>query len=183
MRQGGPDSRLRATGFFMTGVWYPRETMHLDKVSSFARRGGIHGLASLDANVGEEEPADTISLQPVPAQRLPVCSLSASASGRRRIAPCKCTRRGDIEGQQLRHDQSADNGESQRTARLGACAQPQGNRHGTRERRERGHHDGPEAHQTGFGDRLFRRGFARARAASAKSIIMMAFFSRCRQAG
>ena len=59
--------------------------------------------------------------------------------------------------QHLAHDQTADDGESQRPAQFGAGAGPGQQRQGAEHRRQRGHQDGPEAQQRGLEDRLLRR--------------------------
>ncbi len=69
-------------------------------------------------------------------------------------------RRG-VERQRLRHDQPADDGDAERTAQLRARAARDHQRQRAEQRRQRRHHDRPEALEAGLVDRLRR---ARARA-------------------
>ena len=84
-------------------------------------------------------------------------------------------RRG-VEREHLAEQQSADHGDAQRTAQLGADARSEGQRNTAEQRRHGGHHDGAEAQQTGFVDRVGRVLSVLALAFSAKSTIMMPFF-------
>src|SRR5258708_28106013 len=64
-------------------------------------------------------------------------------------------RRG-VEGEPLRHEQAADNGDAERAAQLGAGALADGERQAAADRGEGRHHDRPEAQQAGFVERLER---------------------------
>ena len=66
--------------------------------------------------------------------------------------PASCT---DVNN--LAEDQSADDGDAQRTAQLRSGPDAQRQRNGTEQRRERRHHDRTEAQQAGFIDRVDRR--------------------------
>jgi hypothetical protein len=88
--------------------------------------------------------------------------------------------RGQIERHQLREDQSAHHHETERLSRFTARAVAQCDRHRPQQRRQRGHHDRPEANQAAFVNRLPELAPARS-ASSAKSICMMAFFDNADQ--
>jgi hypothetical protein len=81
-----------------------------------------------------------------------------------------------VEGQQLAEDQAADDRDPERTAQLRAHPLPEGERHGAEHGGHGRHQDRAEAKQAGLVDRV--EGFLCSwrSAASAKSIIMIAFF-------
>ena len=64
--------------------------------------------------------------------------------------------RRDVEREQLRNQQPADDGEAERTPRLGARAKAERDRHRADQRRHRGHHDWAEADQARLVDRVDR---------------------------
>src|SRR5215470_10191019 len=61
-----------------------------------------------------------------------------------------------VKREQLAQDQSAHDGDAERTAQLAAVAETDGERQGAEHRRAGGHHDGAEAQQARFVDRLLR---------------------------
>src|SRR5258708_6127791 len=65
-------------------------------------------------------------------------------------------RRGE-EREQLRDEQATHDGDTEGLPQLGAGAVPEGERNSTEERRQGGHHDGPEAQEARPVDRFFRR--------------------------
>ena len=65
--------------------------------------------------------------------------------------------RRDVQRQELRHQQAADDRQPERPARFGARAEPERNRQRADQRAHRRHHDRPEAHQTRFVNRFERR--------------------------
>jgi hypothetical protein len=65
--------------------------------------------------------------------------------------------RGGEEGQHLRDDQSADDGDAQRLAQLRADAHADGQRKPAEQGSHGGHHDGAEAQQAGLIDGFDRR--------------------------
>eukprot|EP01022_Parablepharisma_sp_SALTPOND_P004192 TRINITY_DN118_c0_g1_i1.p1 TRINITY_DN118_c0_g1~~TRINITY_DN118_c0_g1_i1.p1 ORF type:complete len:1977 (+),score=693.89 TRINITY_DN118_c0_g1_i1:34526-40456(+) len=62
-----------------------------------------------------------------------------------------------VEREQLAHHQSADDGNAQRLAQLGAVAMADGQRDRAQQRRHGGHHDGTEAQLAGLEDGIARR--------------------------
>src|SRR5262245_12635635 len=62
-----------------------------------------------------------------------------------------------VERQRLANDQPAHDGQAERAPQLTAHAVAQRQRQGTQQRRQRRHHDRPEAQQTGLVDGLPRR--------------------------
>src|SRR6187549_168499 len=65
--------------------------------------------------------------------------------------------RRQIQRDELRNEQAADDGEAQRLARLATGAEAECNRQRTEERRRCGHHDRPEADDAAFVNRIDRR--------------------------
>src|SRR3546814_16646421 len=62
-------------------------------------------------------------------------------------------RRRDVERQQLRGQQTTDDGNAERLARFGTGAEAERDRQRAENRRERGHHHRPETYRAGFEDR------------------------------
>src|SRR5262245_2306917 len=62
--------------------------------------------------------------------------------------------RGRVEREQLAENQPAHDRDAKRTAQFTAVAETDGERQGAEQRRTGGHHDGTEAQQAGFVDRL-----------------------------
>src|SRR5215469_4599215 len=65
--------------------------------------------------------------------------------------------RRSVEREELAEDESADDGDSERTAELRACACTESERKASEHGRERGHDDGAEAKQRGLVDGVGRR--------------------------
>src|SRR3546814_19796304 len=65
-------------------------------------------------------------------------------------------RRRDVERQQLRGQQTTDDGNAERLARFGTGAEAERDRQRAENRRERGHHDRPETYRAGLEARSVR---------------------------
>src|SRR5579885_3415631 len=65
--------------------------------------------------------------------------------------------RRNVERQQLGHDQAADYGDAERPPGFTACSIAKSDRESAEQSRHGRHHDGPEALDTTFKDRLFGR--------------------------
>src|SRR5437763_432678 len=91
-------------------------------------------------------------------RHLPVVRLHRPRFARRQPQPATfdidVVDRRNVERQQLRNEQSADDSQSERSPRFGAGSEPQRNRQRADERAHRRHHDRPEAHETRLVDRL-----------------------------
>ena len=80
----------------------------------------------------------------------------------REAVEVKINHGGQVEREELREQQTADDGEAERLPHFGASAEAKGNRQGADQRGHAGHHDRAEADQTGFENGLLRGDIFRA---------------------
>ena len=70
---------------------------------------------------------------------------------------CQIDDRRGVKREQLAEDQSANDGDAERTAQFGADTGAEGQRQGAEKRRHGSHHDGTETQQAGLVDGVERR--------------------------